>query len=122
MEPRWKRRGFFGYWWDSRPAVRAELVCWAERIVLLGVHDRNVEPLRFAIRLHAFLAKQYVTDTATAKRTTAAIQIQNTGVELSIVNSRKCLMRNARRRVNWRLAPSRGAKSLGHNMRSLDAR
>jgi hypothetical protein len=62
---------------------------------LLGVHDRHVEPLRFAIRLHAFLAKPYVTDTATAKRTTAAMQIQNTGVELSIVNFLKCLMRHA---------------------------
>jgi hypothetical protein len=50
---------------------------------------RHVEPLRFATRLHAFLAKWYAAVTTAANRTTAAIQIQNTGVELSIVNSPK---------------------------------
>ena len=45
---------------------------------------RHVEPLRFAIRLHAFLTKWYATVTTAANRTTAAIQIQKTGVELSM--------------------------------------
>ena len=60
--------------------------CWLVAIRLFGRVDfRHVEPLRFAIRRHAFLAKWYATVTAAANRTTAAIQIQNTGVELSII-------------------------------------
>jgi hypothetical protein len=46
--------------------------------------NRHVGPLRFAIRLHAFLMKWYATVTTAANRTTTAIQIQKTGVELSM--------------------------------------
>jgi hypothetical protein len=67
---------------------------------LRETRDHPIEPLRFATRRQALLAKWYTTVTATANRTTAAIQIQNTGVELSIVNSPKCLMQNARRTMS----------------------
>jgi hypothetical protein len=61
--------------------------------VVNSLPSRQAEPLRLATRLHAFLAKWYAAVMAAANRRTTAIQIQNTGVELSIVNSPSDLAR-----------------------------